>query len=51
MPKGADILAEKLFHLIMNDYHNYKPKTETENEIIRKSFFFDWSAFFQQFFV
>jgi len=28
--KGADILAEKLFHAIMNDYHNYKPKTETE---------------------
>lgn len=27
--KGADILAEKLFHAIMNDYHNYKPKTET----------------------
>ena len=28
--KGADILAEKLFHAIMNDYHNYKPKKETE---------------------
>ena len=27
--KGADILAEKLFHAIMNDYRNYKPKTET----------------------
>ena len=27
--KGADILAEKLFHAIMNDYHNYKPKKET----------------------
>ena len=27
--KGADILAEKLFLAIMNDYHNYKPKTET----------------------
>lgn len=27
--KGADILGEKLFHAIMNDYHNYKPKTET----------------------
>ena len=27
--KGADILAEKLFHAIMNDYNNYKPKTET----------------------
>lgn len=28
--KGADILAEKLFHAIINDYHNYKPKKETE---------------------
>lgn len=27
--KGADVLAEKLFHAIMNDYHNYKPNTET----------------------
>lgn len=27
--KGADILAEKLFHAMMNDYNNYKPKTET----------------------
>lgn len=27
--KGADILAEKLFRAIMNDYNNYKPKTET----------------------